>query len=103
METMKRSTNRILTTHNGSLPRPADLRDMIVAKQAGKAVDPEAFAIAERRAVAEAVRHQADVGIDVINDGEQGRWSYGRYIMDRLTGFGEAEDTGPQLRMGEEV
>src|SRR5262245_4656801 len=67
---MKRSTDRILTTHAGSLPRPGDLLDMIDAKAVGHAVDEAAYAARLRSAVADIVRRQADLGVDVIDDGE---------------------------------
>ena len=64
------STDRILTTHAGSLPRPPDVRDMVVAKANGAPYDPAAFDTRLRSAVAEVVRHQAECGIDCVNDGE---------------------------------
>ncbi|HEX6523871.1 MAG TPA: cobalamin-independent methionine synthase II family protein [Streptosporangiaceae bacterium] len=71
---MKTSTERILTTHTGSLPRPADLTDR---------ADPEAV----KAAVEETVRRQRDAGIDIINDGEVSKPSYATYVTERLTGF----------------
>ena len=84
---MKRSTTRILTTHTGSLPRPWDLVDLLLAKEAGPPANRQAFDNRVRQAVAEVVRKQTDAGVDVINDGEQGKFSYSTYITDRLTGF----------------
>ena len=72
---MKRSTDRILTTHVGSLIRPAALREFLSAKEAGKSFDEGAYAKCLRDAVREVVRQQADIGIDVISDGEFGRAS----------------------------
>jgi 5-methyltetrahydropteroyltriglutamate--homocysteine methyltransferase len=72
---MKTSTERILTTHTGSLPRPASLGDRH---------DHEAV----RAAVAETVRHQLDAGVDIINDGEVSKPSYSTYVTERLSGFG---------------
>ena len=69
---MKRSTDRILTTHVGSLPRPDDLRAMIRKKQQGEPVDEAAFAARVKSAVAETVRRQAEAGIDIVADGEMG-------------------------------
>jgi len=99
---MKRSTDHILTTHTGSLPRPSDLIDMVLRKDAKQPVNEAAFAVRVRSAVAEAVRRQAEIGISVLNDGEQGKPGYATYMKDRLTGFegestpaavsGEAED-----------
>jgi 5-methyltetrahydropteroyltriglutamate--homocysteine methyltransferase len=84
---MKRSTHHILTTHTGSLPRPSDLVDMVLRKEAKHPVDEEVLAMRVRSAVAEAVRRQAEVGITVLNDGEQGKPGYSTYMKDRLTGF----------------
>lgn len=85
---MKRSTTRILTTHTGSLPRPWDLVDLIIAKQAGSPTDEAALAQRVSQAVTEVVQKQADVGVDVLNDGEQSKAGYATYVMDRMTGFG---------------
>jgi 5-methyltetrahydropteroyltriglutamate--homocysteine methyltransferase len=85
---MKRSTERILTTHTGSLPRPPDLTTMLEALDSGKAPDPAAFEARVRRAVADVVRQQVDAGVDVVSDGEQGKVGYSTYVRHRLTGFG---------------
>ena len=85
---MKRSTERILTTHTGSLPRPPKLVEMILAREAGNLVDPEAFDATARAAVAELVRKQMETGIDVLNDGEASKVGYSTYVKDRLLGFG---------------
>jgi 5-methyltetrahydropteroyltriglutamate--homocysteine methyltransferase len=85
---MKRSTERILTTHTGSLPRPMDLVATLQAMDAGTAPEPTAFDARVRRAVAEVVRQQVEAGVDIINDGEQGKVGYSTYVKDRLTGFG---------------
>src|ERR1700747_2340143 len=69
---MKRSTDRILTTHVGSLIRPQALQDFLRAKQAGKPYDEAAYQQCLTSSVAEVVRHQADAGIDVVSDGEFG-------------------------------
>ena len=81
---MKRSTTRILTTHTGSLPRPAALLDLMLAEQAGRLADRQALAEETRRAVAEVVRQQSAAGLDVINDGELNRVDYTVYVKDRL-------------------
>ena len=91
---MKRSTDRILTTHTGSLPRPWDLVDMLMAKEAGRLTDKAAFDQRVGEAVTEVVRKQTEVGIDVLNDGEQSKFSYSTYVKDRLTGF-EGESLVP--------
>ena len=85
---MKRSTDRILTTHTGSLPRPRDLTTMLEALDAGTLPDAAAFEARVRRAVAEVVRQQVETGVDVVNDGEQGKVGYSTYVRHRLTGFG---------------
>ncbi|MBM3946239.1 MAG: epoxyalkane--coenzyme M transferase [SAR202 cluster bacterium] len=90
---MKKSTSRILTTHTGSLPRPADLVEILEAKEGGKPVDNEAFATRVRLAVGEAVAKQASSGVDVLNDGEQGKIGYSTYVKDRLAGFGGASNS----------
>jgi 5-methyltetrahydropteroyltriglutamate--homocysteine methyltransferase len=90
---MKRSTERFLTTHTGSLPRPDDLIRMMYAKEEGVPVDRKALAERVRSAVAEVVRKQADAGIDLINDGEMSKPSYATYIKDRLNGFGGTGNT----------
>lgn len=91
---MKRSTSRILTTHTGSLPRPADMLVLLAEQQAGRLSDESALHASVRQAVAEAVSQQADAGLDVINDGEQGRVDYTVFVKDLLTGF-EGESTPP--------
>jgi 5-methyltetrahydropteroyltriglutamate--homocysteine methyltransferase len=85
---MKRSTERILTTHTGSLPRPDDLTAMLEALDAGAPPDPVAFDARVRRAVGDIVREQLEAGVDVVNDGEQGKVGYSTYVRHRLTGFG---------------
>ncbi|MBI3248181.1 MAG: cobalamin-independent methionine synthase II family protein [Deltaproteobacteria bacterium] len=88
---MKRSTDRILTTHTGSLPRPEDLVTMLYAREQGEEQDSAVFAVRVREATAEVVRKQLEAGVDVINDGEVGKIGYATYVKDRLTGFdGEA-------------
>ncbi|HEV3348513.1 MAG TPA: cobalamin-independent methionine synthase II family protein [Methylomirabilota bacterium] len=85
---MKRSVDRILTTHTGSLPRPADLIRTMFAREEGVPVDGTALGARIRSAVAEVVRKQVDAGIAVVNDGEVSKPSYATYVKDRLTGFG---------------
>src|SRR5262249_48950283 len=85
---MKRSTERILTTHTGSLPRPPALTAMLEALDAGSTVDAAAFDARVRRAVADIVRQQVDAGVDIVSDGEQGKVGYSTYVRHRLTGFG---------------
>jgi 5-methyltetrahydropteroyltriglutamate--homocysteine methyltransferase len=90
---MQRSTDRFLTTHTGSLPRPGDLITMMYAKEEGVPVDPAALAARVKTAVAEVVKKQADAGIDLINDGEMSKPSYATYVKDRLEGFGGTGNT----------
>lgn len=90
---MHRSTERFLTTHTGSLPRPDDLIRIMYAKEEGVPVEPAALAARVRSAVAEVVRKQAEAGIDIVNDGEMSKPSYATYIKDRLNGFGGTSNT----------
>ena len=85
---MKRSTQRFLTTHTGSLPRPEDLIRTMFAREEGVPIDAAALGARIRAAVAEVVRKQAAAGISVVNDGEMSKPSYATYVKDRLTGFG---------------
>jgi 5-methyltetrahydropteroyltriglutamate--homocysteine methyltransferase len=84
---MRRSTDRILTTHAGSLPRPADLLAMGEAKQDGKPVDARAYEERLTAAVGEIVRKQAELGIDIVDDGEYGKPGFVTYVNERLSGF----------------
>src|SRR5229473_3508320 len=90
---MKRSTERFLTTHAGSLPRPEDLVRMMYAKEEGVPVDRAALEARVRAAVAEVVTKQSAAGIDIVNDGEMSKPSYATYVKDRLAGFGGAGNT----------
>ena len=85
---MKRSAERFLTTHTGSLPRPPDLIRMMFAREEGVPVDASALAARVRGAVEDVVRMQVESGLDVVNDGEMSKPSYATYIKDRLHGFG---------------
>jgi len=84
---MKKSTDRILTTHVGSLPRPDELIELMFARAEGDAVDPELLERKTREAVDEVVAHQKAVGVDVVSDGEMSKPSYATYVTERLTGF----------------
>ena len=99
---MKRSTDRILTTHVGSLPRPADLLEMMDAKEKGRGPDPKAYEARLREAVAEIVNKQVELGIDVIDDGEYSKPSFVTYINERLGGF-ETDKTGERHQSMVEV
>ncbi|HEX7416776.1 MAG TPA: cobalamin-independent methionine synthase II family protein, partial [Steroidobacteraceae bacterium] len=95
---MNASADRILTTHVGSLPRPQDVVDLLFAQDRGEAYDRARFEDTMRRAVGEAVRQQAKVGLDIVNDGEMSKISYATYIRHRLTGFevGDVPRATPQ-------
>ncbi|HWO74173.1 MAG TPA: cobalamin-independent methionine synthase II family protein [Dehalococcoidia bacterium] len=84
---MIKSTERILTTHAGSLPRPDDLVPMIMARAAGREYDQQALARRLPEAVAEVVRMQLDNGIDSVNDGELSKTNFTNYVRERLAGF----------------
>jgi 5-methyltetrahydropteroyltriglutamate--homocysteine methyltransferase len=84
---MQRSTHRILTTHVGSLPRPLDLIPMLAAKDSGQLYDAEGLARRVRESVRAVVPKQAEVGIDVLNDGEHSKSSFAAYMLTRLGGF----------------
>jgi len=86
---MKRSTDRILVTHVGSLARPKDLMDMLVARNEGNPFDSAALAKRTRDAVSEVVQKQVECGVDVVNDGELGKSNFSRYTKERLGGFVE--------------
>jgi 5-methyltetrahydropteroyltriglutamate--homocysteine methyltransferase len=88
---MKRSVDRILTTHAGALPQPKDLRELHNARSSGNAADEAAFFERVRGAVAAAAQKQIDCGIDIINDGEMGKSNFSRYARERLGGFVERE------------
>src|SRR3569833_1548211 len=84
---MRTSADRILTTHVGSLPRPVDLLRLANARQADGAIDEAGYRARVREAVAAIVKKQADLGIDVVSDGEMSKPSFITYINDRLGGF----------------
>src|SRR5579875_415920 len=97
---MKRSTERILTTHTGSLPRPAELLPMLKAKEAGELRDSAAFERSVKAAVTDTIQKQVRAGIDVVNDGEMSKVGYSTYVTDRLTGF-ESAETSFMLRVAD--
>jgi 5-methyltetrahydropteroyltriglutamate--homocysteine methyltransferase len=88
---MQRSTERILTTHVGSLARPPGLLEMMREREHGRAYDPAAFDAAIGEAVLDVVRRQAAAGLDVVTDGEQGKVSFLTYVKERLAGFDQVE------------
>jgi 5-methyltetrahydropteroyltriglutamate--homocysteine methyltransferase len=95
---MKTSTDRVLTTHVGSLPRPKDVLDMLFAQDRGERYDAAKFEDTMRRGVVDAVRRQSGAGLDILNDGETSKISYATYIKHRLNGFeiGNAPRATPQ-------
>jgi 5-methyltetrahydropteroyltriglutamate--homocysteine methyltransferase len=96
---MLRSTDRILTTHTGSLPRPPRVVELLLAEQNSPGAKAAELDEAVRDAVAEAARKQVACGLDVINDGEQGRTDYTTHVKDRLAGFDGP--SSPPLGTGE--
>jgi 5-methyltetrahydropteroyltriglutamate--homocysteine methyltransferase len=97
---MRRSSDRILTTHTGSLPRPDDLDQLIADKDTGAAVDSDAFDKRVAKAVNDVVASQLAVGVSVVSDGEMGKSGYSTYVKDRLNGFG---GTGRPLAVTEMI
>src|SRR5436190_20603715 len=87
MPPMLRSTQRILTTHIGSLPRPDDLRELLLARDQGGAYDDQALHRRVSEATSEVVAKQVELGLDIVADGEMGKNSFVNYVRDRLTGF----------------
>jgi 5-methyltetrahydropteroyltriglutamate--homocysteine methyltransferase len=92
---MKLSTDRILTTHVGSLPRPEDLFEMLLAKMDGKPVDEKTYEQRVRRAVADSVKQQVATGLDVVSDGEMGKPSFITYAAQRLDGLEQRQGVRP--------
>src|SRR6202163_1764812 len=96
---MKRSTDRILTTHTGSLPRTAKVVELLLAEQKQPGARKAELKSAVREAIAHVVGKQIECGIDVVNDGEQGRTDYTVHVLDRLSGF--AGESTPPLGTGD--
>src|ERR1700761_3342700 len=97
---MKRSTERILTTHTGSLPRTAKVVELLLAEQQKPGARNAELNAAVREAIAAVREKQIECGLDVINDGEQGRTDYTVHVLDRLSGF--AGESTPPLGTGDE-
>jgi len=91
---MQRSVDRILTTHTGSLPRTKEVVDLLIAEQREPGRHKAALAAAVDKAVKLVIAKQIECGIDIVNDGEQGRTDYTVHVLDRLTGF-EGESAPP--------
>ena len=93
---MKRSTERILTTHTGSLPREAEIAELLLARERGEPFDDARLDTASRKAIGICIDRQLETGLDVVGDGEQSKPSYVTYVIDRLSGFeGERPHTYP--------
>ena len=90
------STDRIMTAHAGSLPRPDDLREMVVAKANGEPYDAGALDRRLKSAVAETVRHQAQCGLDCVNDGELSKTNFTDYVRWRISGYASRPSAGPR-------
>jgi 5-methyltetrahydropteroyltriglutamate--homocysteine methyltransferase len=99
---MQRSTSRILTTHTGSLPRSPSLQEWLRLREGRQPYDLQAFDAAVREAVGDVVHRQSSVGLDVINDGEQGRSQYAAYVKERLRGFAGERLIRRRPRLGDE-
>jgi 5-methyltetrahydropteroyltriglutamate--homocysteine methyltransferase len=96
---MKRSTERILTTHTGSLPRTRNVVELLLAEDKNPGKRRDELLAAVREAVAGVVRKQVECGLDIINDGEQGRTDYTVHVLGRLSGF--AGESAPPMGTGE--
>ncbi len=92
------STDRIQTTHAGSLPRPADLREMVVARMSGQSFDQAKLDARLRTAVAEVVKQQAEIGLDSVNDGELSKSNFTDYVRTRIAGY-VLRETGVTRRL----
>src|SRR5215470_5891498 len=96
---MKRSTQRILTTHVGSLARSDSLLELLRLKEQGQPYDREELARQVREAVTDVVRKQVEAGIDIVTDGEQGKSGFFTYVVERLSGFERKPPTpGKEMR-----
>ena len=103
---MKTSTDRILTTHTGSLPRPKSLIDLILRREKGEAIEPDAFEAEVVRAVDDIVAQQVAAGIDVVSDGEMSKPSYTTYIRHRVSGIEmdpRAAEKGRDIMIGRDL
>jgi 5-methyltetrahydropteroyltriglutamate--homocysteine methyltransferase len=103
---MKTSTDRILTTHTGSLPRPKPLMDLILGRERGEAVDAAVFEATTAAAVEETVTQQVAAGVDVVSDGEMSKPSYTTYIRHRVSGIEpdpRAAEKGRDIMIGRDL
>ena len=103
---MKTSTDRILTTHTGSLPRPKPLLDLILGREKGDKIDDAAFEAAVVKAVDEVVALQVNNGVDIVSDGEMSKPSYTTYIRHRVEGIAHdprAAEKGRDIMIGRDL
>jgi 5-methyltetrahydropteroyltriglutamate--homocysteine methyltransferase len=100
---LQHSTDRILTTHVGSLPRPADLLDIMKTRISGMPYDRAAYDSRVARSVADCVRQQAESGIDILTDGEQSKPGFYTYVRERLDGFEARPDLKKSIFPAEEA
>jgi 5-methyltetrahydropteroyltriglutamate--homocysteine methyltransferase len=103
---MKTSTDRILTTHTGSLPRPKPLMDLILGREKGDTIDAATFEAATAKAVDEVVAQQVACGVDIVSDGEMSKPSYTTYIRHRVTGIEpdpRAAEKGRDIMIGRDL
>src|SRR6185369_4208700 len=103
---MKTSTDRILTTHTGSLPRPQSLMDIILRREKGDTIDAATFEATTAKAVDEIVAQQTACGVDVVSDGEMSKPSYTTYIRHRVEGIQpdpRAAEKGRDIMIGRDL
>src|SRR5256885_17165186 len=93
---MRRSEDRILTTHTGSLPRPPELTRLYVRRARGGEVDPAELDRLGKEALRQIVDKQADAGVDIGNNGEQQREAFFLYVRHRMSGFGSGWKRWPR-------
>ena len=101
---LKTSSDRILTTHVGSIPRPEAIRELLQQRLDGKHIDESELSKRVEEAVGDVVKRQAEAGIDVVSDGEMSKTSFIAYTDDRLTGFTQVSPGGsgvPASNVGE--
>src|SRR5262245_12463389 len=103
---MKLSTDRILVTHTGSLPRPRPLVDLVLAQEKGAAIDAATFEGEVARAVDGVVAQQVACGVDIVSDGEMSKPSYATYIKNRVDGIApdpRASEKGRDVMVGRDL
>src|ERR1051325_695328 len=103
---MKTSTDRILTTHTGSLPRSQSLMDIILRRERGETIDAASFEVATAKAVDETVAQQVACGVDIVSDGEMSKPSYTTYIRHRVEGIEpdpRAAEKGRDIMIGNDL